>query len=187
MRTRIGQAGLILVCLTIAGWLGWFGTTYWKAERHFGITRVLISKAPERAFVENLNAYYTMPWLLDVRRQLPGALIAIIATGKAHVDRSAAEVIWYVSQSVSPWDVGGMVSRASYLLNYQNGKGIGRIAEDLRKVAPWTSETWIVTAYSAIIHGNKSAARHALTKAEHCIHPDPLVLNLLHRVIGKMK
>lgn len=150
------------------------------------LVRVHIRSNPFLAFAANVNAYETFPYQIETRRQLPGALLGLTGTGRAEIDRDAAEIIWAISQSVSPWDTAGLVSRGSYLLNFGRANELGPIAERLKRVAPWHVETWIIEGYVALSLGDKERLGRAVTKAQRLARGEDATVATLAEQLRKL-
>lgn len=129
------------------------------------VTRLTVRANPVLAFVHNVTAYQLFPYQVEHRRQLSGAFLAMMATGKAEIDSGAAEVVWAIAQSVSPWDTAALVARGAYLLNYGRREELPDIADRLRRVAPWGLETWIINGYVALMQGDRDRLDGYLAKA----------------------
>lgn len=136
-----------------------------KSEQHMAAVRLLIRDNPLVAFAENINAYQVFPYNVETRRQLSGAMLALISTGRAQIDPEAADIVWAISETVSPYDVSGLIGRASYLVNFGRTGEIEAIAARLKKVAPLHIETWIVEGYAALRAGDKPRLKTALDMA----------------------
>lgn len=162
----VSAKALATVCvISLVSWWGWFGFHMFAAERHMAVVRMVIRENPVIAFVNNVTAYQIFPYSVEIRRQVGGAFLSMIALGQAEIEPEAAEIVWNISKSVSEWDAASMVSRAAYLLNYGRRDEIELIADRLRKVAPWSVETWIIDGYVALRLGDKGRLESGLVKA----------------------
>lgn len=150
------------------------------------IVRVSIKDNPVLAFVENIMAYDLSPYSVETRRQLSGSMLAMISTGRAQIEPEAAEIVWEVSQTVSPLDAAGLVGRAAYLLNYGHADQLDPIAVALKRVMPWAIETWIIEAYAALVANDRARAEHAIAKASTSQREDTVALNALAEQLRRL-
>lgn len=169
----------------LALWLFTTGVAKFEAERHFGLAKQLMAVNPGAALIENIKARDIYPYSVDIRRQIAGAFTATVASGRARVEAGSGEAVWFIARTVSPWEPGGLIAWATYLLN--TGQDATEPSRRLQKVCSWCYETWVVEGFRQARAGNKKAALAALDKAEQQTRHDKQVIDNARRRIGVLK
>jgi hypothetical protein len=151
------------------------------------VVKQAIKVNPVLAFAASARAYQTFAYPVEIRRQLGGAFLAAMSSGRAKIQPSAGALVWLVSQSVSPHDASGLVARAGYLLNHGRQTEIAWIAERLKTVAPWSVETWTIDTYRWIYAGDRNRAQASLERAIGTGRLEDAIRTALEGAIGRMK
>ena len=175
----VGSAALIIPIVFAAVAL----PGYYKAERAYSITRMLLTADPLKAFAANIQAYRHSPWNVTYRRQLVLTLgVLVVKRPNTRLEANAADKAYNIGRTTSHWNPAIRLSRVQYLLNsgrWTESDEVEKLIDGLTSQSTIQGGTWVALAWYGIFSKNAGRVLEAFRGAQSAtlskFHIDQLV------------